>query len=44
MAINYEAWLAADEVRMCVCVMIMNGFFYNLYISVLLLYTEKTIL
>ncbi len=30
--LNYEAWLTADEVRMCVCVcvcvMIMNGFFY----------------
>ncbi len=27
--LNYEAWLTADEVRMCVCVcvMIMNGFF-----------------
>ncbi len=26
--LNYDAWLTADEVRMCVCVMIMNGFFY----------------
>ncbi len=27
--LNYEAWLTADEVRMCVCVCDdMNGFFY----------------